>query len=239
MIDGKICYGYIFARGGSKGVPRKNIRPLAGRPLIAWSIDALRGSKYIDRVIVSTDDGEIADVSLKYGAEVPFMRPAALAADDAPELLAWRHALDEAERTGTLPALMVCAPATSPLRLPGDIDAAVEMQVATNADQIISVTPAARSPYFNMVTRDEAGRSRLFAEPPEKIARRQDAPPVFDMTTVVYVSKPEYVRSGKNFCEADIRSIIIPAERALDIDTELDFLFADFLMKRRDGIEIS
>ena len=239
MIDGKICYGYVFARGGSKGVPRKNIRPLNGRPLIAYSIDALRASKYIDRIIVSTDDAEIAEISKACGAEVPFMRPAELAADDAPERLAWRHALDEAERQGALPGLMACASTTSPLRMPRDIDAAIEMQVETDADQVISVTPASRSPYFNMVTRDEDGRSRLFAEPPGKVVRRQDAPPVFDMTTVVYVSKPEYVRSDRGFRDADIRSIIIPMERALDIDTELDFLFAEFLMKRRDEVEIS
>lgn len=239
MIDGKVCYGYVFARGGSKGVPRKNIRLLNGRPLIAYSIDALKESCYIDRVIVSTDDREIADVAVQCGAEVPFMRPAELAADDAPELLAWRHALDEAEKEGQLPDLMVCAPATSPLRLPSDIDAAIEMQVATDADQVVSVTQASRSPYFNMMTRDEDGRSRLFAEPAGRITRRQDAPPVFDMTTVAYVSKPGYIRSDKNMREADIRSIIVPAERALDIDTELDLLFAELMMRRRDGLEVS
>ncbi|MDR1917343.1 MAG: acylneuraminate cytidylyltransferase family protein [Synergistaceae bacterium] len=233
MYESKLCYGYVFARGGSKGLPGKNIRLLAGRPLIAYSIDALRRSKYVDRIIVSTDSDDIARVARECGAETPFMRPAELASDTSPEILSWRHAISEAEMEGRVPEIMVSAPATSPLRLPEDIDAAVDMLEETSADQVISVTPAARNPYFNMVTRDNDGRSRIFAQLPGEVYRRQDAPPVYDVTTVAYASRTSFVMNDDPGYAADVRSIIIPAERALDIDTQLDFDFAEFIMERR------
>lgn len=114
---------FIFARGGSKGLPGKNIRPLGGKPLIAWSIDQALAVKRIARVIVSTDSREIADVARKYGAEVPFIRPEQLARDDSPEWLSWRHALNYLMDTdGALPEAMVSIPTTAPLRLPIDIE---------------------------------------------------------------------------------------------------------------------
>jgi N-acylneuraminate cytidylyltransferase len=233
LYEDKLCYGYVFARGGSKGLPGKNIKSLAGRPLIAYSIESLRGSRHVDRIIVSTDSEDIARVARDCGAETPFMRPAELASDTSPEILSWRHALSEAAMEGRLPEIMVVAPATSPLRSPEDIDAALDMLARTSADQVISVTPASRNPYFNMVTRDEDGRSRVFARLPEGIHRRQDAPLVYDQTTVVYASRTGFIMDGGPNREPDVRSIIIPAERALDIDTQLDFDFAEFIMERR------
>ncbi|MDR1481062.1 MAG: acylneuraminate cytidylyltransferase family protein [Synergistaceae bacterium] len=233
--NGNLCYGYVFARGGSKGIPGKNIKPMHGKPLIAYSIEALRESRYVSRVIISTDDRDIARVAAEYGAEVPFMRPAELASDSSPEVLAWKHALSEAKREGTMPGILVSAPATSPLRSPGDIDAAVDMLAETDADIVISVTPSSRSPYFNMATRDESGRTRLFAAFPGGVERRQDAPPVYDMTTVAYAAKSRYVMDCGSLMEGDVRSIIVPAERAADIDTQLDFDFAEFLIRRRTG----
>ncbi|GHV54787.1 acylneuraminate cytidylyltransferase [Synergistales bacterium] len=229
----EICYGYIFARGGSKGLPRKNILPLGGKPLIAYSIEALRESRYISRIIVSTDDAEIAETARNFGAEVPFMRPAELASDGAPELLAWKHALHEAEREGKTPDIFVSAPTTSPLRLPSDIDSAVETLIKTGCDMVVSVTESARSPYFNMVTRDAEGRTKIFARLPGEVTRRQDAPPVYDMTTVVYAAKSSYVMAGDTAMPGDVRSIVVPRERAADIDTKLDFEFAEFLLNRR------
>jgi N-acylneuraminate cytidylyltransferase len=233
LYDGKICYGYIFARGGSKGIPGKNIKLLAGRPLIAYSIDALKGSKHVDRIIVSTDSEEIARVAMSFGAEVTFMRPALLASDDSPEILSWKHALDEAEREGKMPDVMVCASTTSPLRDPEDIDAVIEALISSGADQVTTVTPSSRNPYFNMVTLDDACRLRVFANPPKPIYRRQDAPPVYDETTVAYAARADYVKNCREGDEADIRAVIVPGERAIDIDTQLDFDFAEFVMQRR------
>jgi N-acylneuraminate cytidylyltransferase len=231
--DGSLCYGYVFARGGSKGIPGKNIKPMCGRPLIAYSIEALRESKYVDRVIVSTDDENIAGIAVECGAEVPFMRPAELASDSSPEVLSWKHALSEAKREGVMPDILVSASTTSPLRSPDDIDAAVEMLADTGADIVISVTPASRSPYFNLARRDESGRTRLFAELPGGVERRQDAPPVYDITTVVYVARSQYRMDCGSLMEGDVRSIVVPPERAADIDTQLDFDFAEFLIRRR------
>jgi N-acylneuraminate cytidylyltransferase len=234
--DKNLCYGYVFARGGSKGIPGKNIKPMCGKPLIAYSIEALRASKYVRRVIVSTDDGDIAKIAAEYGAEVPFMRPAELASDSSPEILSWKHALSEADAEGAAPDIFVSAPTTSPLREPRDIDAAIDALAETGADAVISVTPASRSPYFNMVTRDESGRARVFAELPGGVERRQDAPPVYDMTTVVYAARSQYVKNCRALMDGDVRSIIVPAERAVDIDTRLDFDFAEFLIRRRGSM---
>ena len=224
----------IFARGGSKGLPGKNIRPFGGKPLIAWSIEHALAIKRIDRVLVSTDSDEIAAVALEYGAEVPFLRPAELAADDSPEWLAWRHALNYLrESTGELPDVMVSVPTTAPLRLPGDIENCLNEYENHDADIVITVTDAHRSPYFNMVKTNSDGSVGLVNPPQKAIARRQDAPIVFDMATVCYVVKPEFVMSHESTFEGRVRSVHVPIERAIDIDTLLDFQNAEHLMHLR------
>jgi len=144
---------FIFARGGSKGLPGKNIRLFGGRPLIAWSIQHAQAVKRISRVIVSTDFQEIAAVAQQYGAEAPFIRPKELAQDDSPEWLAWRHALNYLrETTDILPEVMVSVSATAPLRLPLEVESCLDEYEGGGADLVITVTDARRSPYFNMVT---------------------------------------------------------------------------------------
>lgn len=225
---------FIFARGGSKGLPGKNVKPLAGKPLIAWSIEHARAVQRIGRVIVSTDSSEIAEVALAYGAEVPFMRPKELALDDSPEWLAWRHALDYLQASdGCLPDAMVSVPATAPLRLPADIDSCLDQYENGDADMVITVTDAHRSPYFNMVKANADGTVGLVIPPQSSIARRQDAPPVFDMATVAYVVRPEFVMTHMATFEGRVRAVHIPAERAIDIDTLLDFKIAECLMVQR------
>ena len=221
----------IFARGGSKGLPGKNIRPFGGKPLIAWSIEHALAIKRIDRVLVSTDSDEIAAVALEYGAEVPFMRPAELGADDSPEWLAWRHALNYLrESTGELPDVMVSVPTTAPLRLPQDIENCLNEYENHDADIVITVTEAHRSPYFNMVKTNADGSVGLVNPPQKAIARRQDAPIVFDMATVCYVVKPEFVMSHESTFEGRVRSVHVPTVRAIDIDTLLDFQIAEALL---------
>lgn len=225
----------IFARGGSKGVPRKNLRQLDGKPLIAHAIDVARRSSLISRVIVSTDDSEIADVARQYGAEVPFMRPPELAQDDSPEWLAWQHALRSLD--GPYPGgqwdVFVCVPTTSPLRSVDDVDACIEALLAGDADVAITVRPAERSPYFNMVTIDHRGHAHLVMQPGSPVQRRQDAPEVFDITTVAYAATPSFVLSATSMFQGRVRAVVVPSERALDIDTELDFSIAEFLMTGR------
>ena len=229
---------FIFARGGSKGVPRKNVRLLAGVPLIAHSIQRAQSSPIIDRVVVSTDDPEIAEISRQYGAEVPFMRPAELAQDAAPEWLAWQHALNAVEVAGAPKVgVFVSLPPTSPLRAVEDIDACVTMLLKGEADIVITVKPGERSPYFNMVTLTSEGEARLVMQSGNVVNRRQDAPAVFDMTTVAYAARPEFVRKSNSIFEGRVKAVIVPPERAVDIDTELDFKFAEFLLEemKRSG----
>ena len=228
---------FIFARGGSKGLPGKNIRPLNGKPLIAWSIEHALAVPRIDRVIVSTDSDEIAELARQYGAEVPFMRPAELAGDNSPEWLAWRHALNYLkESTGALPEVMVSVPTTAPLRLPIDIENCLDMYKKGNADMVITVTDAHRSPYFNMVKTDADGSVGLVNPPQSTIARRQDAPVVYDMATVCYVANPEFVMAHDSIFEGRVKAVHVPTERAIDIDTLLDFQIVESLLNIRVSI---
>ena len=225
---------FIFARGGSKGLPGKNVRPLCGKPMIAWAIEQAKAVKRISRVIVSTDSEEIAAVARQYGAETPFMRPPELARDDSPEWLAWRHALGYLQNEGGLPDAMVSVPVTAPLREPGDIERCLDDFARGSADVVVTVSAAHRSPYFNMVKRNEDGTVGLVISPVSNVSRRQDVPIVFDMATVAYVASPEFVLTKNAMFEGRVRAVEIPRERAIDIDTLLDFRIAECLMKERE-----
>lgn len=223
---------FIFARGGSKGVPGKNIRRLAGKPLIAWSIEQALAVKRIERVLVSTDSEEIAAVAREYGAEVPFIRPAELAQDDSPEWLAWRHGLTFLKESGgSYPDAMLVVPATAPLREVGDLDRCLDEYEKGDVDMVVTVTDAHRSPYFNMVRTNDDGTVSLVIPPAGAIVRRQDAPKVYDMTTVAYVARPEFVMTKNGIWVGRVRSVHVPVERALDIDTQLDFSIAECLIR--------
>jgi CMP-N-acetylneuraminic acid synthetase len=225
---------FIFARGGSKGLPGKNIRPLSGKPLIAWAIGHALAVKRIERVIVSTDCQEIASVAREYGAEVPFIRPAELARDNSPEWLAWRHALNYLyESDGVMPDAMVSVPTTAPMRLPEDIENCLDEYEKGDVDTVITVTDAHRSPYFNMVKIQADGTVGLVIPPKSALSRRQDVPQVFDMTTVAYVVRPEFVISHNAVFEGRVRHVHVPVERSLDIDTALDFRIAECLLTLR------
>ncbi len=226
---------FIFARGGSKGLPGKNIRPLGGKPLIAWSIEHALSVKRVERVIVSTDSEEIAAVARDFGAEVPFMRPSELAQDTSPEWLAWRHALNYLrESTGVLPEVMVSVPTTAPLRLTVDIENCLDEYEKGNVDMVITVTEAHRSPYFNMVKTKADGTVGLVNPPQSAIAHRQDVPLVYDMATVCYVANPEFVMTHNATFEGKVKAVHVPTERAIDIDTLLDFQIAESLLNIRE-----
>jgi N-acylneuraminate cytidylyltransferase len=225
---------FIFARGGSKGLPGKNIRELGGKPLLAWSIEHALAVKRVARIVVSTDSAEIAEVARRCGAEVPFMRPPELAGDHTPEWLAWRHALDWLRGDmGSLPDAMVSLPATAPLRLPIDVEACLDEFAKGDADVVITVTDAHRSPYFNMVRDNLDGTVGLVIPPNSAVTRRQDAPQVFDMATVAYVVRPQFVMTHDAVFAGRVRKVHVPLERAIDIDTPLDFRIAECLMQTR------
>lgn len=226
----------IFARGGSKGLPGKNIRLLGRKPLIAWSIEHALAIKRIVRVIVSTDSEEIAKVARQYGAEVPFIRPSELAKDDSSEWLAWQHALRYlTEETGLLPEVLVSLPTTAPLRLAIDVENCLDEYAKGNAETIITVTDAHRNPYFNMVKTNKDGTVAIVNSMSSNISRRQDAPKVYDMATVCYVVNPKFVIDNNTIFEGRVKAIHIPPERAIDIDTLLDFQITESLLKIREN----
>ncbi|MBI9080385.1 MAG: acylneuraminate cytidylyltransferase family protein [Pseudodesulfovibrio sp.] len=222
-------YGFIFARGGSKGLPGKNIKLLGGLPLIAHAIRAGKESDMIDRIIVSTDDHKIAEVAKKYGAEVPFIRPAELARDDSPEWLAWRHAIEQVDDFD----IFVSLPCTAPLRNGTDIRKCIETYLEGKCDVVVTARKADRHPSFNMITLGNNGLASIAMPPKTHISRRQDAPVVFDMTTVAYVSSPAFIQSHDALFQGRVAAVEIPLKRAVDIDTELDFAFAEFLLERK------
>lgn len=229
----------ICARGGSKGLPGKNIRPLAGVPLIAWSIRQARAVPRIGRVIVSTDSAEIAAVARDAGAEVPFLRPAELAQDNSPERGVWRHALEYLKTTeGAYPDVLIVVPATAPLRLPEDLERCLDEFAQGGVDTVITVAEAHRNPYFNMVkTRADGGVELVIPPVNGALTRRQDAPDVYDMTTVAYVTAPEFVMRTDNIFAGRVRAVQIPVDRAVDIDTLLDFRLAECLLQDRNEKE--
>ena len=227
-------YGFIFARGGSKGLPNKNIKIFFGVPLIAKAIMVAKEANILDRLIVSTDSEEIADIALKYGAEVPFLRPAALATDESAELDSWKHALNFLmKEDGFLPEILVSIPTTSPLRLPVDIIQGVERFYEGDVDLVVGITPSKTSPYFNVVSQDAYGCIQSVGKLSNKVSRRQDAPKTYDITTVVYVAGAKYVMSTSNLFDGRIAGVMIPVERSVDIDDEIDFQLAELLYKKR------
>jgi len=225
---GAHAVGFVFARGGSKELPDKNLREVGGRSLVARAVMAAREAVSLDRVVVSTDSPAIADAARHCGAEVPFLRPTELAADDTPEWLAWRHALDAVEADAGQPMdVFVSVPPTAPLRLPSDIDACVARFLEGEFDAVVTVTPAARNPWFNMVVVDADGLARRVIEPDASIKHRQAAPVVFDLTTVCYAVRPAFIREADGLFDGRVGVVDVPAERALDIDTPFDLRIAE------------
>jgi len=222
-------YAFVFARGGSKGVPGKNIKPLLGKPLIQYSIEVALQTSGIDKVFVSTDDNDIAKLSRSVGAIV-IDRPVELAQDDSPEWLAWKHAVSWVrERYGEFEEF-ISLPATSPLRSVKDVESAILRKSNVGADICIAITPANRSPYFNMVKESGNNLIELVNQPTNSISRRQDAPEVFDITTVVYVANVEFILKNNNLFDGMVTSIEVPKHRAVDIDDIYDFNFAESIL---------
>lgn len=223
-------FAFIFARGGSKGLPGKNIKLLAGKPLLQYSIDTALNSPSIDKVFVSTDDADIAKVAVNLGA-ILIERPPELATDTSPEWISWRHAVEWAEQHYGKFDGFVSLPATSPLRDIVDVEAAIYQLIKVNADICISVTPASRSPYFNMIKKINNGLVELVNKPTLDVTRRQDAPEVFDITTVVYATTPEFILNNYGLFSGNVTSIEVPKARAVDIDDIYDFKLAEAMLQ--------
>lgn len=216
----------IPARGGSKGVPRKNVREVGGLPLIAWSLQAARESRYVDTTIVSTDDEEIAKVARAHGGVVPFMRPSALATDQAPTI---DVVLDVLQRCPGHQWVVLLQP-TSPLRQAADIDAAIDHCVKANAPSCVSVCAAQESPYW-MYTITNAGHMEPVI-PANVHTRRQDLPPAYSLNGAIYLARVDWLQSERTFMRPETVAYEMPVERSLDIDTESDLLQLQTLLGR-------
>lgn len=226
----------IAARGGSKGVKNKNIRELCGQPLIAYSILQARRWGRAAGLICSTDSETIASVAKKYGAQVPCLRPKELATDTAPKLQAIRHALQAAEKDGNKKYdVIVDLDATAPVRKVSDIEGAYRLFVEKRPKSVFSVVPCRKNPYFNMVETGANGTARLVKDAGSAIRRRQDTPPVYDMNASIYVYDREYLLDENTDMPISDHSLIWVMDdlSAVDIDSELDFRFVEFLISKK------
>jgi len=227
----------ICARGGSKGVPNKNIRQMVGKPLIAHSILQAQSSGLFEAIAVSSDSPEILDVSKKFGVDYSIFRPQELASDSAPKLPAIQHCVNEVEKiSGKIFDVIVDLDVTSPLRLTKDIEGAVRLLEEKNVSNVITGCPARRSPYFNLVERDEDDYVRLSKPPEQIITRRQDAPECFDMNASIYVWKREGLIGRKSIFNADTLLFVMPEERSIDVDHEWEFEYVEFLFNKRTSL---
>lgn len=227
-------FAFIFARGGSKGLPGKNIKKLLNKPLIAYAIELAKNAPEISRVFVSTDSQEIADIALKYGAEVPFLRPPELSSDTASEWSAWQHAVESVrEKYGDFDCF-VSLPVTAPCREINDVSSAIKKlkNGSDGVDVVVTASKSGHHPLFNMLKNNSKGYSEKLMSS-DNISRRQDTDQAYNMTTVAYVSTPDFILNHQNLWEGRIKMQEISTLNAIDIDDEDDFKLAELIMQDR------
>jgi len=227
----KKIYSFIFARGGSKGLPNKNIRKLVNKSLLAHSISIAKSTSRVSKVFVSTESEKISKIAQECGANV-IPRPSELAEDESPEWIAWQHAVEWVESKFGQFDTFLSLPCTSPLRIVEDVDKCLDA-LDNESDMIITMTEANRSPWFNMVSENTKKYVNVILNDSKQIYCRQKAPVVFDMTTVAYVSRPDFIINNNSIWDGRVRGVIIPKERSIDIDDAFDFKVANYLMQER------
>lgn len=223
----------IPARGGSKGLPGKNIKPLNGKPLIAYTIAEAFSSKKVNRIVVSTDDASIAEVSKKYGAEVPFLRPQALSNDKSPTVDAVIYTLDRlAESESYIPDLVCLLQCTAPLKTSEHIDGAINKLIASGMDGIVSICETEAHPFWMQVFNGD--KLQNFIPQKEKITRRQDLPVVYRLNGAFWIVKTQNLMKEKSLIVSNQTGYVMKSEDSVDIDNELDFKIAELLIKERE-----
>lgn len=233
----------IGARGGSKGVAGKNIRPLLGKPMIGWSIEQAKACPEVKRVVVSTDSEQIAEVARSFGAETPFMRPPELANDRAGKWEVWQHALRACDAYYPEPIdIYLDLDCTSPLRDVEDISLAITkyktLHENEQVDAVFTVCQARKNPYFNMLEIED-DRLVISKKLPGVIVCRQDAPSVYEHVASIYVLSPDYIRQGSGLLSGRTQGYDIGTAKSLDIDCEFDFELIECLMKKKYGFQLS
>jgi CMP-N,N'-diacetyllegionaminic acid synthase len=225
----------ICARGGSKGVKNKNIKLLGGKPLIAYTIEQAQQSGLFEHIVISTDSDDIAHIAQEYGAEVFFKRSEEMASDTAGKLDVIRDAFQRSEKhyKYTFDTL-IDLDATAPLRSVQDIVDSYGQFLRDDNDNLITAMPSRRSPYFNLVEVDASGKVALSKKLSEGVVRRQDAPKSYDMNASIYIWKRDIILNANTLFLEKTGLYIMPEERSIDIDTELDFEFVEFLMRKHN-----
>ena len=222
----------ICARAGSKGVANKNLRLINGLPLIAYSLRQAVDSKLFSQIAVSSDSPEIRDTALAHGATFVVDRPAEMASDTAPKLPAIRHCVETTEKEFGQFDIIIDLDATAPLRIAADIIGSLELLKQTNAENVITGTPAHRSPYFNLVEQDENGIVHLSKPLKDVVTRRQDSPNCFDMNASIYVWRRAALLNNPSLFVSSTRLFEMPRERSLDIDSQADFEMVEWMMSK-------
>lgn len=242
MIEGKRILALVPARSGSKGLPMKNIRLLHGKPLLSWPIDAAKRSRYVDRVVVSTDSEEYARIAQVAGAEIPFLRPPELSVDTAPSIAFILHALDMLDAVGDKYDYLVLLEPTSPLTEASDVDAALEALEAhrADADAIVSVAELVSTHPAFAVSLDRKGLIHPYASQCfGQLSRRQDIQPLYSLDGSLYISTPEALRSYQAFCHERTLSHLMPRYKSFEVDDLVDFICIEALLAQRDVIKNS
>ena len=232
MHNQKSILALIPARGGSKGLPRKNIRPLAGKPLIAWTIDAALQSDCFERIMVNTDDPEIASIASQFGAEIPFLRPPELATDESKGIDMIYHTMYWFEARGKQFDLLVLLQPTSPLRSGSDIRAALNLLGEKDAGSIVSVCKCEHSPLWMNTLGDDLSMKNFL--PREAVnVNRQELRQFYRLNGAIYIAEWQYLKENNGFFGAQTYAYIMPQERSVDIDSQLDLDFVELLLNRR------
>ncbi len=235
VAAGRKILALVPARGGSRGIPGKNIRPLAGRPLICWTIETALRTACLDRVVVSTDDPGIAAIARQAGAETPFLRPVELAGDATTDMQVYEHALRWlSDNQAYRPDVVVWLRPTAPLRIVDDIEGAVAMLIRTGADWVRTVCPVDHHPFWMYRLEEDRLQPLLPGLDIEKYPRRQLLPPVFRLNGAVDVAWRDTLMKKRLFYSGDVRAYVMPGERSIDIDTMVDFFTAEALLAGRE-----
>lgn len=226
----------ICARGGSKGVKNKNIKELNGKPLIAYTIEQAKASGLFEHIVISTDSDDIANIAKQYGAEVFFKRSSEMASDTAGKLDVIKDAFERSEEyyNRTFDYL-IDLDATAPLRIVEDIIKSFKQFKENDNDNLITAMPSRRSPYFNLVEQDKDGKVYLSKKLDSAVVRRQDAPKSYDMNASIYIWKRDIILNENSIFLEKTGLYVMPEERSIDIDNELDFKFVEFFMKEREN----
>lgn len=226
----------IFARGGSKGLPGKNLMSIGGRSLMERAVSTAKELSFIEAIYCSTDSPAIASEAARSGALVPWYRPVELAQDDSREWDSWVHLISWLNSQMIFPDYLMTVPLTAPLRTKEDLLACANVAEETGADVVLGIYESSKNPWFTMVTRDEnSGQVNLVIKPKERINNRQQAPKCYDVAPNTFIIRCDFLLRAQSIYDGDTRGVLLPRENCVDIDSDFDFTVAEALLRQRES----